>query len=152
QPRLRMGNATRPAQAVVTRYVRSDRKLGRLPDSCSAAKTHHSISRFARMSNDGGTSSPSAFAVLMLITNSNFVGCSTGKSPGLAPLKILSIKVASRLTHFGTKVSLPTLQYARSGRTHFHLNEKHPPVRKAASPYTGDKSPCTRGHRRSQTK
>jgi hypothetical protein len=49
----------------------------------------HSIRRCARASSDGGTSSPSAFAVLRLITNSNFVGCSTGKSPGLAPLKIL---------------------------------------------------------------
>jgi hypothetical protein len=56
----------------------------------------HSISRSARTSSDGGTSRPSAFAVLRLITNSNFVACSTGKSPGLAPLKILSMKVASR--------------------------------------------------------
>jgi hypothetical protein len=56
----------------------------------------HSINRSARTSNDGGTFRPSAFAVLRLITNSNFVGFSTGKSPGLAPLKILSIKAASR--------------------------------------------------------
>jgi hypothetical protein len=32
-----------------------------------------------------------------LMTNSNFVGCSTGKSAGLAPFKILSIMNASRL-------------------------------------------------------
>jgi hypothetical protein len=48
----------------------------------------HSISRLARTSSAGGTSSPSALAVLRLITSSNFVGCSIGKSPGLAPLKI----------------------------------------------------------------
>ena len=30
------------------------------------------------------------FAVLRLIINSNFVGCSTGRSAGLAPFKILS--------------------------------------------------------------
>ncbi len=31
-----------------------------------------------------------AFAVLRLMTSSNFVGCSTGRSAGLAPLRILS--------------------------------------------------------------
>src|SRR3989449_3955235 len=43
----------------------------------------------ARARMDGGIVSPSALAVLRLITSSNFVGCSTGRSPGLAPLKIL---------------------------------------------------------------
>ena len=33
---------------------------------------------------------PSAFAVLRLMISSNLVGCSTGRSAGLAPLKILS--------------------------------------------------------------
>jgi hypothetical protein len=37
-----------------------------------------------------GTSMPSVFAVLRLIRNSNFVGCSTGSSPGFAPFGILS--------------------------------------------------------------
>jgi hypothetical protein len=32
---------------------------------------------------------PSAFAVFKLITSSNLVGCSTGRSAGLAPLKKL---------------------------------------------------------------
>ena len=31
---------------------------------------------------------PSVLAVLRLITRSNLVGCITGKSPGLAPLRI----------------------------------------------------------------
>jgi hypothetical protein len=35
--------------------------------------------------------SPSAFAVFMLITSSNLVACSTGKSAGLAPFSILSM-------------------------------------------------------------
>src|SRR5262245_44826498 len=30
---------------------------------------------------------PSAFAVLRLMTNSNFVGCCTGRSPGLALIR-----------------------------------------------------------------
>src|SRR5262249_6491598 len=48
----------------------------------------------ARASSVGGTSRPSALAVLRLITSSHFVGCSTGSSAGLAPLKILSTKAA----------------------------------------------------------
>src|SRR5215831_11700219 len=55
----------------------------------------HSITRSASASSWGGISSPSAFAVLKLITSSNFVGCSTGKSAGLAPFNILSTKIAA---------------------------------------------------------
>src|SRR5262249_28314019 len=50
----------------------------------------HSITSSARASSDGGTSRPSAFAVVRLITRSNLVGCSTGMSAGFAPRKILS--------------------------------------------------------------
>src|SRR4030095_15825642 len=39
---------------------------------------------------------PICLAVLRLITNSNFVGCSTGMSAGLVPLRILSTKIAAR--------------------------------------------------------
>jgi hypothetical protein len=39
---------------------------------------------------------------------------------------------------FGINVSQSGLQYARSGRTHRHLNPQYPPVRKSASPYTKD--------------
>ena len=49
----------------------------------------------ARASRVGGTSSPSALAVLRLITNSNLVGCSIGKSAGFAPRKILSTLIAN---------------------------------------------------------
>jgi hypothetical protein len=56
----------------------------------------HSITSSARLSSDGGTSRPSALAVLRLITSSNFVGRSIGRSPGLAPLRILSTKTADR--------------------------------------------------------
>src|SRR5437763_6944927 len=48
----------------------------------------HSMTSSARASSDCGTVSPSAFAVLRLMTNSNLVGCSTGRSAGLAPLRI----------------------------------------------------------------
>ncbi len=44
----------------------------------------------ARPSSDCGIVRPSTLAALRLITSSNFVGCSTGRSAGLAPLRILS--------------------------------------------------------------
>src|SRR5262249_40193137 len=50
----------------------------------------HSITSSARASSDGGISRPSAFAVLRLTTNSILVGCSMGRSVGLAPRKIRS--------------------------------------------------------------
>ena len=51
----------------------------------------------ARMSTIGGIVKPSALAVFKLIISSNFVGCSTGRSAGLAPFRILSTKTAARL-------------------------------------------------------
>jgi AsmA protein len=44
----------------------------------------------ARCNSDGGIVSPRAFAVFRLITSSNLVGASIGRSAGLAPLRILS--------------------------------------------------------------
>src|SRR5262245_33245201 len=56
----------------------------------------HSITWSARSSTEGGMVKPSAWAVFMLITSSNFVGCSMGRAPGLAPLRILSTYPADR--------------------------------------------------------
>src|SRR5580700_3023046 len=50
----------------------------------------HWITESASASNLSGISRPIAFAVLTFITNSNLVGCSTGRSAGFAPLAILS--------------------------------------------------------------
>ncbi len=50
----------------------------------------HWITSFARISSDGGIVNPSALAVLRLMTSSNLVGCSIGRSAALAPFKILS--------------------------------------------------------------
>src|SRR5262249_38943433 len=57
------------------------------------AALHHSITSSDSASNLSGISRPSAFAVLRLITNSNLVGCSTGKSAGLAPFSRLLKKL-----------------------------------------------------------
>jgi hypothetical protein len=50
----------------------------------------HSIISSARARMDCGAVRPSALAMLRLMTSSNFVGCSIGRSAGLAPLRILS--------------------------------------------------------------
>jgi hypothetical protein len=47
----------------------------------------HLITRSALASTFGGIVRPICFAVLRLITSSNLVGCSTGRSAGLAPLQ-----------------------------------------------------------------
>ena len=44
----------------------------------------------ARSKSDCDIVMPSALAAFILMTSLNFVGCSIGKSPGLAPLRILS--------------------------------------------------------------
>ncbi|MBM2844101.1 MAG: merR-type protein [Anaerolineales bacterium] len=50
----------------------------------------HWMTSSARSRSDCGIVSPSAFAVLRLITSSNFVGCPMGRSAGFVPLRILS--------------------------------------------------------------
>jgi hypothetical protein len=48
----------------------------------------YSITSSARASSEGGMWRPNAFAVLRLITSSNLVGCSIGRSAGFSPLRI----------------------------------------------------------------
>jgi hypothetical protein len=56
----------------------------------SCPKARYSITLSARSTRPAGISCPIALAVLRLITNSNVVGCSTGRSAGFAPLSILA--------------------------------------------------------------
>src|SRR5262245_49899058 len=48
----------------------------------------HSITSSASARSLSGISSPSAFAVPRLITNSNLVGCMTGRLAGFSPLRM----------------------------------------------------------------
>ena len=65
---------------------------------------HHLITLSARYSMDCGIVTVICFAALRLITSSNFVGCSTGRSASLAPLKILSTyRVARRNNREGLR-------------------------------------------------
>jgi hypothetical protein len=68
-----------------------------IPDSCDAANRDcHSITSSATCWRCGGTSSPSALAVLRLMKYWNLVGCSTGSSLGLEPFSTFSTKTAAR--------------------------------------------------------
>ncbi len=75
----------RPALASAHRPLQAEVRL-----RAATALAHFSTTWSARASNDGGIVRPRALAVLRLTTRSNLVGCSTGKSAGLAPLRILS--------------------------------------------------------------
>src|SRR5262247_4061876 len=55
----------------------------------------HSITSSARARSVAGTVMPSALAVFILMTSWKRVGCSTGKSAGWAPLRILSTYTAA---------------------------------------------------------
>src|ERR1700745_3623863 len=65
-------------------------------DTPEKARPAYSITSSARASSVAGTSRPSARAVTRLMIRSNLVGCSTGKSAGLGPRKILSTYPAAR--------------------------------------------------------
>src|SRR5262245_51073714 len=66
------------------------------------APFYHSITLSARTTNVLGTSWPIAFAVLRLMTSSNLVGCSTGRSPGFAPRRSLASCRLMASRHKGT--------------------------------------------------
>ena len=61
----------------------------------------YSITSFARSRNASGIVKPSALAVVRLTTRSNLVGCSTGRSAGFAPCRILSTYSAARRNRSG---------------------------------------------------
>jgi len=58
------------------------------PSKVEELVPNHSITSSARASSVGGISSPSILAVPVLMTNSNLFGCTTGRSAGLAPLRM----------------------------------------------------------------
>ena len=60
------------------------------PSSVMNSRRLHSITSSARASSVGGTSRPSALAVLRLMTSSYLVGACTGRSAGFSPLRMRS--------------------------------------------------------------
>src|SRR3981189_938195 len=86
--------ASRPLSPVATQHSLPSGRYSLLGpdfhrlDRASFAWRTHSITSAARADRVGGTSMPSAFAVFRLIANSNLMTCTTGRSAGLAPLRI----------------------------------------------------------------
>src|SRR5262245_20790804 len=69
--------------------ARRERPRGRrAAEKCDELAAFHSITSSARASSVAGTSRPSAFAVLRLMTSWNLVGRTTGRSESLAPLRM----------------------------------------------------------------
>src|SRR5262249_47055228 len=91
-PRARMdGGCTVAAWDFHLTPTRSTKgALNRRAPVDSTDRSHGWITSSARSSSDGGIVSPRVFAVLRLMTSSNLVGCSTGRSAGLVPFRILS--------------------------------------------------------------
>src|SRR6187455_1060500 len=92
--RIRLGeadqgsNAAHPLALLCPRGKRPCRH--RAAEKRDELAPSHSITSSATARSLSGTSIPSALAVLRLITKENFVGCTTGKSVGLAPFKTRS--------------------------------------------------------------
>ena len=70
--------------------ARRERPRCRASEQRDELAPFHSITSSVRNRSDSGIVTPSALAVVRLMTRSNFVGCSTGMSDGLVPRKILS--------------------------------------------------------------
>jgi hypothetical protein len=83
-------------QTVRLLCARRERPSGRAADERNELAPSHSITSSARPSSDGGTSSPSALAVLRLTTSSNLTGAWTGSSLGFEPLRMRSAYDAAR--------------------------------------------------------
>src|SRR5262245_25823181 len=84
---------SRHPQNVMSALPPKAEMCGALAHVCFGPKADmdaYSITSSARASNVGGMVRPMALAALRLITNSNLVGCSTGRSSGLVPFSILS--------------------------------------------------------------
>src|SRR5882762_4934781 len=86
--------ASRPPSPVATQHSLPSGRYSLLGpdfhrlDRASFAWRTHSITSSARPSSVGGASKPRALAVGRLMTNSNLVDCTTGKSAGLSPLRM----------------------------------------------------------------
>jgi hypothetical protein len=63
----------------------------RAADELDELPSSYSITSSARAMTVAGISRPSAFAVFRLMANSKVTGCAMGRSPGLVPLRILSV-------------------------------------------------------------
>src|SRR5262249_34473120 len=90
-------DATNPIGLLRARPERpKQRRRGRAAKQRDDRAASHSNTSPARASSVGGTSRPSALAVLRLRTSSIFTACSTGRSAGLTPRRILPVELPTR--------------------------------------------------------
>src|SRR5262249_32663508 len=89
QPRNQHADAPHPLALLRARHERPRRR--RAAEQREELAALHSITSSARASNVGGTSRPSALAVLRLITSSNLTGAWIGNSVGRSPRRMRSI-------------------------------------------------------------
>src|SRR5262249_56697143 len=67
---------------------RAERPSGRAGQRSDERAALHSITSSATASSEGGTVIPSVRAVCALMTSSNLLDCTTGRSAGFAPLRM----------------------------------------------------------------
>src|SRR5262249_38736684 len=86
------------ADAIHLRLLRTrrERPRGSAAEKRDEVASLHSNTSSARASSVGGTSRPSALAVLRLITSSYLVGAWTGRSAGFSPVRMRSMYAAAR--------------------------------------------------------
>src|SRR5262249_25000612 len=84
---IRHDNPHAPHSACVLCPSRERPRGSRTAEQRDERPALHSITSSATASNLSGNWRPNAFAVLRLITSSNLVGCTTGKSAGFSPLR-----------------------------------------------------------------
>jgi len=89
-------DAVAPYSLALLRARRERPRSRRAGEQRDELSPHHSITSSARARNVSGMLKPIPLAALRLTISSNLVGCSTGRSAGFAPLKILSTKIAAR--------------------------------------------------------
>jgi len=84
-------NADAPHPLALLRARRERPRGSRAAEQRDERAPLHSITSSASASSVGGTVRLSAFAVPMLMTSSNAVGCMTARSAGVVPLRILPV-------------------------------------------------------------
>src|SRR4030095_6311537 len=89
--RVRHEHADAPHPLALLRARRQRPRDRRAAEQRDELAPLHSITSSARASSVGGTSMPRALAVLRLIVSRYLEACSTGRSAGLDPFRILSM-------------------------------------------------------------
>src|SRR5262249_12681444 len=82
-------HANRPNALALLRPRRERPRCGRAAEQRNErAAAAHSITSSAMASSEGGTVRPIVLAVWALMTSSNLLACTTGRSAGFAPLRM----------------------------------------------------------------